>query len=281
MRETPLRLLTLSLLLIPTLARADVYALGSSFTWDAIPDGLDQAPEWHIECGKSLVYIFEHPWEPCGPTSSLWPPAFWNQSFDAISFQPVNHAGSRLWDDLLSIHTWLGVQTTAAIVIHQSWPPPGNWEGVFHGELDPDVTNRSLAYGYTLLRWLQVIFPERSVALTRSNEMLDRIYHDCLAGRCPLPNGFDDLFRDGSGHMSRGPGSYLQHNALRAAFGQPTGVEPPRLTIELSPEVRAYLDDVVVQYAPEPGADLALAAGAALLGALARRRSSRGVASSA
>jgi hypothetical protein len=202
----------------------------------------------------------------------VWPVAVANTSFAVISFQPVPDDGNTLAHDLFAIDEFLLDQPEADIVIHQTWPLPGQWEAVHHAVLDHSVTNRSLLFGYYLVSWLDVIYPGRRVVLTRSNEMLDRIYHDCLEGACPLPGGFYDMFRDASGHMSYGPGRYLQHNALRAAFGQTTGVQPSDPEEQVSPEVKAYLDGVVAQYLPEPRADVALGGGLLALAALARRR---------
>lgn len=265
-----LELLLASLLMWPASARADVYTLGSSYTWDAYPSDLDGGVEWHIDCGKSLVYIYLNPSYPCVGSSTVWPVAFLGQSFAAISFQPVDDAGSTLSDDIITIYRWASDQPGAAlVVIDHTWPVPPGWEKTLHQPGDPLVTNRSLAYGYQLMVWIQTIFPDREVRLTRSNEMLDRIWHDCATGACPLPHGFGDMFRDASGHMSDW-GSYLQHNALRAAMGQPVGVSPP--SVSLPPDVRDYLDDVVVEYMPEPGGNLLLASGLVLLAGLASRR---------
>ena len=82
-----MRAVTLLLLLFPLLARAEIYTLGSSYTWDAIPDDLDDSPEWHIDCAKALVYIYENPWSPCKGSSNPWPTALAATAFDAISFQ--------------------------------------------------------------------------------------------------------------------------------------------------------------------------------------------------
>ena len=79
------------------------------------------------------------------------------------------------------------------------------------------------------------------------------------------------MFRDASGHMSD-YGRYLQHNALRGAFGQPIGVQSPEPELQVPPEVKAYLDDVVVQYVPEPGVSGSLLVGGVLLAGLSRAR---------
>lgn len=50
-----------------------IFLIGNSLTWDTIPAKLDGHVQWHVDCGKSLKYINEHPEEPCVKTSSLWP----------------------------------------------------------------------------------------------------------------------------------------------------------------------------------------------------------------
>jgi hypothetical protein len=78
--------------------------------------------------------------------------------------------------------------------------------------------------------------------------MMDSIYHDPLA-----PIRFEELFRDTGGHMSLEIGRYLQHNALRQAMGQETGVDS---TIKgVDPAVRDYLDRVIELHRPDGDRD--------------------------
>ncbi|MCA8989232.1 MAG: right-handed parallel beta-helix repeat-containing protein, partial [Planctomycetaceae bacterium] len=37
-----------------------IYLIGNSLTWDTIPSLLDEAAEWHVDCGKPLPYIHAH-----------------------------------------------------------------------------------------------------------------------------------------------------------------------------------------------------------------------------
>jgi hypothetical protein len=275
MHLLPARIALLCLLTFPLLASADVFTLGSSYTWDARPNELDDAPQWHIECGKSLIYIHDNPFNPCVSSSTLWPDALAATIFDYITFQPVpeeNLPDSKLRDDLFSIYDFLRKQPNATIVVHQTWPIPSQWEAALHGPSDLMMTNRSLAYGYAVKRRLEDMFPEYTVRLTRSNEMLDRIYHDCQKGACPFPQGFQAMFRDAQGHMSFDAGSYLQHNALRAALGQPIGVDSPSAEYKVIPSAKAYLDGVIAQHLPEPGPAPSLGVGAILVAGLAKRR---------
>ncbi len=236
-----------------TPSNEQVFVLGSSFSWDALPPSLDNDPVWHIFCGRPLVYIFGNPYGHCEPTSTPWPGLLNppGQTYDYVSFQPIPVEGSTQQQDIDTISYWLAGQprcTTA--VIHANWPAPEatNWEAYVH-ETDPDpdftLTGWSIEYYYDLREKLRQANPGRRFVLTRGNEMLDHVFHDADA---PVP--FLDLFRDTYGPMSYGPGRYLQHNAFRQAMGQPTGVDSTVPGVD--PVVKAYLDEVVALYPPVP-----------------------------
>lgn len=219
-----------------------VYVLGSSYSWDALPAALDEDPEWQIYCAKTLDYIYRNPDAHCVASSTPWPevldpPA---EEWAYVSFQPVKGPDSTLERDIAYISEWLAGQPPSTVgVIHATWPTPDSWEAVFHAPApDPSLTNYSLEYGYTLLEELERTNPGRRFVLTRSNEMLDYIRHDPNA-----PFRFEDLFRDSGGHMSLELGRYLQHNAMRQAMRQETGVDS---TVQGVPDfLRNYLDEVV------------------------------------
>ena len=52
------------------------YTIGNSLTQDTVPAKLDGDVQWHVDCGKSLPYIYENPGKPCVANSTLWPDAF-------------------------------------------------------------------------------------------------------------------------------------------------------------------------------------------------------------
>ena len=228
-----------------------VYVLGSSYSMDAQPENLDNDPTWHIFCGKTLDFIFNNPYGHCVQNSTPWPevleaPA---ETYDYISFQPVRIDGSTQQQDIDHITYWLAQQPICTMgVIQTTWPfPVSVWETDFH-EPNPDhtFTNYSVAYFYDLTVKLRAGNPGRKFVLTRSNEMMDHIFHDPTA-----PLAFDDLFRDISGHMSPGPGQYLQHNSFRQAMGQTTGVDVTSVGVD--PVVKDYLDAVIALYPAVPG----------------------------
>jgi Bacterial Ig domain/Dockerin type I domain/Thrombospondin type 3 repeat len=231
------------LLLICSGTNADVYVLGSSYSANALPYALDDRPQWHIDCGRPLQFIYDNPQAPCDSTSTIWPVALLATQFDHISFQPVAGTGITEQSDLDTIGYWMSLQPTAVVVIHPTWPVPAIWESAFHNP-NPDntLTNYSQQYYYDLISKLQTAHPRRTIATDRANEMLDSIYHDIQNGIGLLEN-FQEMFADSSGHSSFNYGKYLQHNALRQAFGQQTGVDNTSYGVD--PKFKSYLDEKV------------------------------------
>lgn len=267
------RTLLLLWLLCPT-ARADVYVLGSSYSNDARPPLLDDWPQWHIDCGMPLLLIAQNPLTPCSPESTVWPTALTQTHFDYISFQPVQGTGITQQSDADVIGLWIAMQVDAIAVIHPTWPIPSIFEEVYHDpDADQTMTNYSKLYYESLIEKLQQENPGRIIISDRVNEMLDSIYHDIENGVGPL-NYFSEMFFDFWGHSSRDYGQYLQHNALRQAFGQTTGIDNSVLGVE--PVVKAYLDAKILEFRPtaipEPSAPLQQGWGLLMLMALARWR---------
>lgn len=227
---------------------ARVYVLGSSYSWDMQPEFLDGEPSWHIFCAKSLDYIFQNPLGHCLAGSTPWPdvlepPA---RPFAYVTFQPVPVDGSTQAQDVSHISHWLADEPLSTVgVIQATWPVQLGWEDALH-DPSPDhtYTNYSIDYYYDLLRELERANPGRHFVLTRSNEMLDFIYHDVTS-----PIAFDALFRDTSGHMSNDYGHYLQHNALRQAVHQDVGVDVSPSGLDVA--TLDYLDRVIGLFPPE------------------------------
>jgi hypothetical protein len=88
-----------------------VYLIGNSLTWDTLPGLLDGDVQWHVDCGKNLKYIFEHPEQPCVKTSKPWPQALKDEQFDVLSVQP--HFGTNIEEDTEIIAHWLELQPNA------------------------------------------------------------------------------------------------------------------------------------------------------------------------
>ena len=108
-------------------ARAEVYVLGSSYSADALPAGLDGTPAWHLGCSYPLLWHWNNPDNPCVASSTIWPVALAATPYDAISYQPVPmpHPSVTLQSDLDSVTAWMALQPLSTTVIHPTWPVPG------------------------------------------------------------------------------------------------------------------------------------------------------------
>ena len=95
------------------------YLIGNSLTWDTVPSLLDGDVQWHVDCGKSLPYIFAHPEKPCVKNSTLWPKALKEKQYDLISVQA--HYGATLKEDADVISKWVEMQPRATFIIHTGW----------------------------------------------------------------------------------------------------------------------------------------------------------------
>ena len=93
----------LALSLLCSVARADVFVLGSSYSSNALPALLDDSPQWHIDCAKPLRYIYDNPLRPCAGGSTPWPHAFNAWWFSYVSFQPVAGPGITQQSDIDAI----------------------------------------------------------------------------------------------------------------------------------------------------------------------------------
>ncbi|MGE3806932.1 MAG: hypothetical protein AB7K24_19885, partial [Gemmataceae bacterium] len=113
-----LKLLLLSALLLAEMSAAAVaqepgparsyYLIGNSLTWDTTPKLLDGDVQYHVDCGKSLPFIYANPDKPCVKDSTLWPMALRDKQYDVISVQP--HYGSALMQDVETLSAWLKLQ---------------------------------------------------------------------------------------------------------------------------------------------------------------------------
>ena len=46
---------------VPGSGGPSYYLIGNSLTWDTVPSKLDGDVQWHVDCGKSLPFIYENP----------------------------------------------------------------------------------------------------------------------------------------------------------------------------------------------------------------------------
>ncbi len=194
-----------------------IFLIGNSLTWDTIPSRLDGHVEWHVDCGKSLQEIANHPESPCVASSVPWPRALRRSQFDVLVVQP--HYGTSLEEDLAVISDWVRAQPTARLVLHSGWARQATRAEEYAHETATGTMTHSAGYLKALREGLQERFPDRRIDATRTTVLLARIAADITAGEAPLED-LASLYRDPI-HMTHQRGRYLMHNAMRQALGQP------------------------------------------------------------
>lgn len=228
------------------------YLVGNSLTWDTVPARLAGDPKWHVDCGKSLPWMFLHPDKPCVKSSTLWPAALAESQYDVLVLQV--HYGSTLAEDATAIGEFLKRQPKARVVIHTGWARSADraqeWKGDEADESSPMKHN--VAYFRELLAVVREAHPGRTIERTRAMDALAVIASDIAVDKAPV-NAVAELYRDAI-HMDVVTGRYLMHNCMRLALGQErsaAGFE------KLEPAMKAYLDSVLdrvhgPQERPEP-----------------------------
>ena len=214
------------------------FLIGNSLTWDTVPSALDGDVQWHVDCGKSLPWIYKNPKEPCVKSSTLWPQGLREKQYDFVSVQP--HYGSTLEEDAQVISGWLKLQPKAVFIIHTGW---AHHEKRAQEYANDDVSGKmqhSPAYIQALLTALQKDHPNRKFRQTHAIDLLAQIDADIRANQAPFAN-LAELHRDKI-HVKLNSGRYLMHNAMRHALGQPRSSQGFG---KLDPKVKAYLDGVL------------------------------------
>lgn len=236
-------LIAIAFVLAPHGAQADeqpnsYYLIGNSLTWDTIPARLDGDVQWHVDCGKSLPFVYEHPERPCVKSSKLWPTALKKKQYDVISVQPFY--GSTLREDADVISRWVAMQPKAEFVIHTGWARHARRAEEFASTDTAGKLLHSAAYFDALVGELQKRHPKHMFRRTYAIDLLARIAADIEAGNAPLAK-VSDLHRDAI-HMTNDHGKYLMHNAMRHALGQPRSAQGFE---KLDPKLKGYLDRVL------------------------------------
>lgn len=219
------------------------FLIGNSLTWDTVPSKLDGNTQWHVDCGKSLPFIMEHPEEPCVKTSTLWPAALKDKQYDVISLQV--HYGSTLAEDVAAITRLIEYQPKAQIVIHTGWARSAERIAEWSQKETPAdgaswPMSHNISYFDALLESLRDKHPTRTFTRTRAMDMLQQVQDDITAAKAPIRD-VTELYRDKI-HMNLVTGRYLMHNAMRHALGQPhsnVGFE------KLESDMQTYLDSVL------------------------------------
>ena len=216
------------------------FLIGNSLTWDTVPSKLDGDTQWHVDCGKSLPWMFQNPEKPCVKTSTLWPEALKAKQYDVISIQV--HYGSTLTEDAVTISELIQKQPKAEVVIHTGWARHAERaeEWAMDDQSADAPMKHHVAYFDALLDLVRKAHPERTIRRTRAMDMLQQVEEDLEEGKAPIADVVE-LYRD-KVHMNVVTGRYLMHNAMRHALGQPrsaVGFE------KLEPKMKAYLDSVL------------------------------------
>lgn len=214
------------------------YLIGNSLTWDTAPALLDGDVQWHVDCGKSLPYIHEHPGQPCVKTSTLWPAALKEKQYDLISVQP--HYGSTLAEDVDTISQWIEMQPKATFIIHTGWARSATREDEYQNQEISGKLQHSPAYIKALLAALQKKYPERKFKQTHAIDLLEQVDVDIKSGKAPFDQ-ITDIYRDAI-HMKLDSGRYLMHNAMRHAMEQPRSEKGYE---KLDPKTKQYLNQVL------------------------------------
>ncbi len=214
------------------------YLIGNSLTQDTVPARLDGNVQWHIDCGKSLPFIFENPQEPCVKSSILWPDALKAKQFDLVSVQV--HYGGTLETDAAVISEFVRMQPRAVFVIHSGWARVRSRAEEYVGTAESGKMEHSPAYLEGLVARLREVHPGRVFRQTRAQDLLARVAADIAAGKAPF-SAIEELYRDDI-HLDVLTGRYLMHNAMRHALGQPRSVAGFE---GLASPVKAYLDGVL------------------------------------
>jgi len=219
------------------------YVIGNSLTWDTVPSQLDGDIQWHVDCGKSLPYIFENPDKPCVKTSTLWPSALKEKQYDVISVQP--HYGSSLDQDATVISAWMEMQPQAEFVIHTGWARVAERvDETAKTEAGGDMVH-SIAYIEALVDLLKRTNPERTIRRTMAMDALELIAADVAAGKAPYKD-VAEVHRDAI-HVNTS-GRYLMHNLMRQGLGQKgsaAGFDA------VGPAAKTYLNTVLKRFKAE------------------------------
>jgi len=216
-----------------------IYLIGNSLTWDTRPGLLDHYVDWHVDCGKNLQFIFDHPVHPCVDSSRLWPIAVNQLQYDYLCLQP--HYGTTLDQDIDVISRWMRMQPDAIVVLHTGWAHSATAGDEFSGPAGNEMTHHVDYFG-RLKSALSEKFPDRTIRQTDAFQALHRIAIDITTGAAPLDD-LTDLYRDAI-HMTQDGGRYLMHNLMRKAVDQPASDEGFD-TATKRPELKAYLDTLI------------------------------------
>ena len=223
---------------VPGSGGPSYYLIGNSLTWDTVPSKLDGDVQWHVDCGKSLPFIYENPGKPCVKTSTLWPEALKKKQYDFVSLQV--HYGSTLMEDAAVISDLLEMQPKAVIILHTGWARSASRAEEWAKKSAEGKMQHSRVYFEELLGILRKTHPDREFRLSHAQDFLQRIAEDIEAGKAPFEK-VEDVYRDAI-HMNVVTGRYLMHNVMRQALEQ--GISNAGFE-KLGEKEKAYFDSLL------------------------------------
>jgi len=214
------------------------YLIGNSLTWDTVPSLLDGDVQWHVDCGKSLPFIYNNPAAPCVKSSTLWPKALKERQYDFISVQ--THYGATLKEDTEVISKWVKMQPKAVFIIHTGWARSATRAEEYANTDTKGTMQHSPAYVNALLAALRTAHPKREFRQTHAIDLLAKIATDVENKEAPIAD-VNELYRDAI-HVHVKSARYLMHNAMRKALGQSASKEG---FPDLDPKLKDYFDKVL------------------------------------
>lgn len=196
------------------------YLIGNSLTWDTLPTRLDGEVKFHVDCGKSLPFIYSNPEKPCVEASTIWPIGLRLGPWDYLVVQPFY--GSTLADDLRVIESWLADQPRATLVLHSGWAEEVNHRKELM-ETSSEKMTHSDVYFDKIEAELKSRHPDLTILRTDAYKLLETIDKAIIDGKSPFKE-LKELYRDPI-HMTHELGQPMMHNLMRKTLGQPLKFE--------------------------------------------------------
>ncbi|MDQ8209153.1 sialate O-acetylesterase [Coraliomargarita sp. SDUM461003] len=229
------------------------YHVGNSLTWDALDSakgfpallesqGIYYEYDYHIRCGRSLTYIWNHPDETCvAPVEQTFLTALAGNEWDVVTLQPYRSTSggeTTLNSEVEAIINIINVTRSnpandkTRFIIHAAWPeyvPEQAYHYLWDADFNPDASfllnEASLRLLYKRVR---EELPEGvALSLNPAGWCLEELERQIVNDEISFDQ-IDDFYRD-SLHMSLSWGRWLISNSLYAAMFEtsPAGISVP------------------------------------------------------
>ncbi len=234
------------------------YHVGNSLTWDSRPQWMDDfavqkvvgdhTVGYHVECGKSLPYIWDHPDSSCVapvPQFGLYAEALPAHEWDALTLQPFNGGGATLAVDTARILDFLNLARTnpangdTAVYLLGAWPAKTGFSDTWLAEV-PDADNtpaqRARQYYDHLLNRVRAS-TDAEVYLIPSGAVLFELDARMKRGEVPGFDSVADLYRDNL-HLTTDVGRFVAAATMFATLHRttPHGLVHPNFTDLTDPD---------------------------------------------